>query len=98
MKLRFPIIDLHTHLRNDIPLHTKIARESERFEEVLALFGAKFDSSMVAMLKKMMDFNLFELEVKAGEATFGFGDAYLIGGENMDELVPRRGGGHQSKE
>jgi len=28
MKLRFPIIDLHTHLRNDIPLHTKIARES----------------------------------------------------------------------
>lgn len=28
MKLNFPIIDLHTHLRNDIPRHTKIARES----------------------------------------------------------------------
>lgn len=75
----------------------KIARESERFEEVLALFGAKFDTSMVAMLKKMTDFTLFELEVKAGEATFGFGDAYLIGGKNMNELVPRQGGGHQSK-
>lgn len=24
----YPIIDLHTHLRNDIPKHTKIARES----------------------------------------------------------------------
>ncbi len=75
----------------------KIAIESERFEEVLALFGAKFDSSMVAMLKKMTDFNLFELEVKAGEATFGFGDAYLIGGANMNELVPRQGAGHQNE-
>jgi len=26
MKLDFPIIDLHTHLRNNIPLHTKIAK------------------------------------------------------------------------
>jgi len=76
----------------------KIGRDSARFEEVLALFGLKFDSSMVAMLKKMTDFNLFELEVKAGEATFGFGDAYLIGGAEMNELVPRRGGGHQSEQ
>ncbi len=42
----------------------KIARENERFEEVLALFSEKFESSMVAMLKKMTDFNLFELEGK----------------------------------
>jgi dihydroorotase len=28
MKLNYPVIDLHTHLRNDIPRHTKIARES----------------------------------------------------------------------
>jgi hypothetical protein len=74
----------------------KIARNSERFEEVLDLFGAKFDTSMVAMLKKMMDFNLFELEVKAGEATFGFGDAFLIGGAEMNELVPRNGDGHKN--
>lgn len=26
MKLEFPIIDLHTHLRNNIPLHTKTAK------------------------------------------------------------------------
>ena len=48
---------------------------------------------MVEMLKKMSDFNLYELEVRSGEATFGFGDAYLIGGENMNELVARNGGG-----
>ncbi|OHA13530.1 MAG: hypothetical protein A2909_03045 [Candidatus Tagabacteria bacterium RIFCSPLOWO2_01_FULL_39_11] len=28
MKLDYPIIDLHTHLRNDIPGHTKVAIES----------------------------------------------------------------------
>lgn len=28
MKFDYPIIDLHTHLRNDIPRHTKIAKES----------------------------------------------------------------------
>ncbi len=28
IKLGFPVIDLHTHLRNNIPLHTKIAKEN----------------------------------------------------------------------
>ena len=28
MYLDFPIIDIHTHLRNDVPKHTKIAKES----------------------------------------------------------------------
>ncbi len=28
IKFGFPVIDLHTHLRNNIPLHTKIAKES----------------------------------------------------------------------
>jgi len=79
-------------------ISAKIDRDSERFEEVLTLFGEKFDSSMVEMLKKMTDFYLFELEVKSGEATFGFGDAYLIGGDKMNELVPRGGsGGHESE-
>lgn len=77
---------------------TTIERDSKRFEDVLTLFGEKFDASMVGMLKNMTDFNLYELEVKSGEATFGFGEAYTIGGENMNELVARQGtGGHHSK-
>lgn len=67
----------------------KIERSSERFEEVLALFAQKFDAKMVETLKKMTDFNLFEFKVTYGEATFGFGKAYLIGGEQMNELVSR---------
>ena len=64
-------------------------RNSERFETVLELFSQKFDATMVANLKRMSDFNLYEFNVTYGEATFGFGKAYFIGGENMDELVAR---------
>ena len=74
----------------------KIERGSSRFEEVLSLFEDRFDASTVGMLKKMTDFNLYELEVKSGEATFGFGEAYTIGGENMNTLIARSGsGGHK---
>lgn len=69
----------------------KIARGSERFEAVLALFAKKFDAKMVETLKKMTDFNLYEFKTTYGEATFGFGKAYFIGGKNMDELVARSG-------
>lgn len=76
---------------------TKVERQSRRFDEVLDLFGQKFDRSMVETLKKMADFNLYELHVNSGEATFGFGEAYFIGGDKMNELIPRRGGGHNVK-
>ena len=73
----------------------KIERESERFEEVLGLFAEKFDAKMVGMLKKMLDFNLYEFQTIHGEATFGFGKAYFVGGEHMDELIARGdGNGH----
>lgn len=68
---------------------TKIERGIERFEEVLELFARKFDAKMVSTLKKMLDFNLYEFKVTYGEATFGFGKAYFVGGENMDTLIPR---------
>lgn len=67
----------------------KIERESERFEEVLGLFAGKFDAKMVATLKKMTDFNLYEFKTTYGEATFGFGKAYFVGGEHMNELIAR---------
>lgn len=43
---------------------------------------------MVATLKQMTDFNLYEFQVNYGEA-FGFGKAYFVGGEHMDELIER---------
>ena len=72
-----------------------IPRDSERFNAVLDIFSKKFDVSMMETLKNMLDFNLFELEVINGEATFGFGKAYTIGGENMNEFIPRQESGHK---
>jgi len=69
----------------------KIERGCERFETVLGLFANKFEAKMVETLKKMIDFNLYEFKTTYGEATFGFGKAYFIGGENMDELIARTG-------
>jgi len=51
---------------------------------------------MISMLMGMNDFNLYALKPIYGEATFGFGEAYNIGGEKMNQLVARTGeSGHK---
>lgn len=77
-------------------LSQMIKREEAKFEAVMAVFKTKFSADMVSMLMRMQDFNLYELSTDYGEATFGFGEAYSIGGEHMEELLSRQGGsGHK---
>ena len=68
---------------------TPISRDKERFKGVMEHFKDKFDTSLVTMLMGMKDFNLYALTPIYGEATFGFGEAYNIGGEKMNMLAPR---------
>lgn len=73
-----------------------ICREDALFTAIMEQFKNKFDESTVSMLMNMNDFNLYALKTIYGEATFGFGEAYNIGGEKMNEFVPRQGGsGHK---
>ena len=73
-----------------------ISREDERYSEVMPKFQARFKSDTLGVLMGMLDFNLYALTPIYGEATFGFGEAYNIGGEKMNELVERTGkGGHK---
>jgi heme oxygenase (biliverdin-IX-beta and delta-forming) len=73
-----------------------INRDDAEFTKVMDIFKSKFSEEMVVMLMGMQDFNLYELTTDYGEATFGFGEAYNIGGEYMEEFVPRTGGsGHK---
>ena len=75
---------------------TSVSRDEEKFNTVMENFQHKFDANMVTMLMGMKDFNLYALKPIYGEATFGFGEAYNIGGEKMDELVTRTGeSGHK---
>lgn len=74
----------------------KIDRESQQFTLVMQNFQAKFEASTLTMLMGMNDFNLYALTPIYGEATFGFGEAYNIGGEKMNQLVTRIGdSGHK---
>ena len=75
---------------------TSVSRDEEKFNTVMENFQDKFDANMVTMLMGMKDFNLYALKPIYGEATFGFGEAYHIGGEKMNELVTRTGdSGHK---
>ena len=78
--------------------------EQNTNQETLVLdeFRTKFGSEMVDTLHKMGDFYLFEFTPFYGEAVFGFGKAYNLGGENFEEFVQRgnsssSGHGHGSK-
>ena len=76
--------------------------EQNTNQETLILdeFRTKFGSEMVDMLHKMGDFYLFEFTPFYGEAVFGFGKAYNLGGENFEEFVQRgnsSSSGHGSK-
>jgi len=73
-----------------------IQREDTQFSTIMDQFKNKFSDEMVSMLMGMNDFNLYTLKPVYGEATFGFGEAYNIGGEKMNQLVARTGeSGHK---
>ena len=71
-----------------------IPRDDARFHNIMESFVNK-QGSTLQMLMGMGDFNLYALTPIYGEATFGFGDAYHIGGEKMNQLVPRTLSGRQ---
>lgn len=67
----------------------KLEQDTENESEILDEFRNKFGEDMVNMLKKMGDFYLFEFTPFYGEAVFGFGKAYNLGGEHFEEFVQR---------
>lgn len=73
-----------------------IEKNSDYENEILKAFEEKFET--IKMLKSMGDFYLYEFTPFYGEAVFGFGKAYNIGGENFDTLLERgnkKGHGHK---
>jgi len=73
-----------------------IPRDTDTFTAVMERFSEKFGEGMIGTLMAMQDFNLYALATIKGEATFGFGEAYRVGGENGEELLARQGGsGHK---
>jgi putative heme iron utilization protein len=73
-----------------------IEKNSDYELEVLDIFEERFET--IKMLRTMSDFHLYEFTPIYGEAVFGFGAAYNIGGDNFDTLLERKGSkGHGHK-
>jgi len=81
----------------------KIEQDSQNEESKLSAFKEKFGDKMIDMLKGMKDFHVFEFTPFYGEAVFGFGKAYNLGGDDFSQFVNRpstsnsSGHGHGSK-
>ena len=72
----------------------RLEQNTQNETEILNEFRKKFGAEMIDMLHQMKDFYLFEFTPFYGEAVFGFGKAYNLGGENFDEFVQRQNNGH----
>lgn len=76
--------------RVSLQCHAKrLKQQTTEEKEILEQFKIKFDKSMIEMLEKMQDFYIFEFTPFYGEAVFGFGKAYNLGGENFEQLLQR---------
>ena len=74
-----------------------IKQDSQEETDKLSNFKIKFGDKMIDMLKSMQDFHIFEFTPFYGEAVFGFGKAYNLGGKDFSEFVEREStnsGGH----
>ncbi len=67
----------------------KLAQNTNEETLILDEFRKKFGNEMIDMLHKMGDFYLFEFTPFYGEAVFGFGQAYNLGGVDFEEFVQR---------
>ena len=84
-----------------VQCNSKIIEQDSKDEiDKLSVFKTKFGDSMIDMLKGMKDFHVFEFTPFYGEAVFGFGKAYNLGGKDFSEFVDRpstgsKGHGHK---
>ncbi|MCP4335860.1 MAG: hypothetical protein GY785_24710 [Gammaproteobacteria bacterium] len=63
-----------------------IARDDLLFDRVLAEFHRRFGKVMT-IIEPLADFSLFRVCLQAGRFVRGFGQAYDLSGEDIDELV-----------
>jgi heme iron utilization protein len=71
----------------------EVARETAKFDEVMALFYEKFGKFMDA-IGKLTDFHMYELAPTKGSYVAGFAKAYHLNGQDLLEITHRNDQGH----
>lgn len=68
-----------------------LPRDTGQWQGLIARFEERF-GGVIGMMKDLPDFQLFCLTPQAGQFVLGFGAAYRVNGDNLNELKGRRGG------
>ena len=61
-------------------------RDTEQWTEIVDRFQARF-GEIIAMLRSLPDFRIFQLTPKSGRFVLGFGAAYAVEGEQLNQLT-----------
>ncbi|WGV26450.1 HugZ family protein [Halotia branconii] len=65
---------------------TLIERETETWNSIVDKFHQRF-GEIIEMLRGLNDFRIFQLTPKSGRFVIGFGTAYQINGDRLNQLV-----------
>jgi putative heme iron utilization protein len=76
----------------------EISRSGVEFDQILEAFADKF-GAIINSLRDMQDFRLMQLTPSSGRFVSGFGQAYDITGEELDQIqhINDRGHGHRAQ-
>lgn len=63
-----------------------VERESEKWQKIVDKFQIRF-GELISTLRSLPDFRIFQLTPKNGRFVIGFGAAYNISSDNINQLV-----------
>lgn len=63
-----------------------LERESEKWQQIVDKFQIRF-GELISTLRSLPDFRIFQLTPKNGRFVIGFGAAYNISSDNINQLV-----------
>jgi heme iron utilization protein len=63
-----------------------IERETENWYQIVELFKSRF-GEIVEIFRGLADFRIFQLTPSEGRFVIGFGEAYYISGDDLNQLV-----------
>ena len=64
----------------------EINRDNPKWQEITSKLENRF-GEIVSMISSLQDFHLFQLSPQEGRFVMGFGEAYQVGGENLEVLT-----------
>ncbi len=73
-----------------------ITRETEEWNQLADLFEKRF-GELIGVFRNLADFRIFKLTPTEGRFVVGFGAAYKISGDDLNNLTQIKGGGHGNK-